>query len=335
MQSVSSPDEQASNVAPDCVAGAFDRSALQFAAHPFLCTLAATASVYQRPAGELSYREARVQVDALRAGYAAAGYGHGHRVGLLLENRPEFILHWFALNALGVSVVPINADLRSAELEYLVGHSEIVLAVAPAARHAALRSVARSAGTRDAARRRRTRAPRGRLGCPARERADRPAERVRAALHLGHDRAPQGLRAHQSLLPARGRLVRGHRRVGDASRGQRTHAHAAAAGAHERDGLLDARDGAHRRLPDPARSLSSGELVGQRARVARHGRALSGRDARNADEGARAAERRGARPALRFRRRRGSQPARRFRAALRLSAARGLGDDRNRRRRRS
>ncbi len=34
--------------------------------------------------------------------YADAGYGPGHRVGLLLENRPAFFLHWFALNALGV-----------------------------------------------------------------------------------------------------------------------------------------------------------------------------------------------------------------------------------------
>ena len=66
---------------------------------------------------------------ALRERYAAAGYGHGHRAGLLLENRPAFFLHWFALNALGVSVVPINAELRAAELDYLVGHSEMCLAV--------------------------------------------------------------------------------------------------------------------------------------------------------------------------------------------------------------
>ena len=34
-----------------------------------------------------------------RAG--GSGYGVGHRVGLLLENRPAFFLHWLALNALG------------------------------------------------------------------------------------------------------------------------------------------------------------------------------------------------------------------------------------------
>jgi acyl-CoA synthetase (AMP-forming)/AMP-acid ligase II len=48
---------------------------------------------------------------------------------LLLENRPAFFLHWLALNSLGISTVPINADMRSVELEYLVGHSEICVAV--------------------------------------------------------------------------------------------------------------------------------------------------------------------------------------------------------------
>ena len=69
----------------------------------------------------------------------AAGYGHGHRVGLLLENRPAFLFHWLALNALGVSVVPINAEMRSAELEYLVGHSGIVARGRAAGRGADLR----------------------------------------------------------------------------------------------------------------------------------------------------------------------------------------------------
>ena len=47
--------------------------------------------------------------------------------------------------ALGVSAVPINADLRSAELEYLIAHSEIALAVALPERHDALRAAARAA----------------------------------------------------------------------------------------------------------------------------------------------------------------------------------------------
>lgn len=127
------------------VAQAFAQSAANVGAKPFLCVLPETAGIYGVSAGETSYTELQARVERLRAAYAAAGYGHGHRVGLLLENRPAFFLHWFALNGLGVSVVPINADLRSAELEYLVGHSEISLAVAPPARHDALSAAARAA----------------------------------------------------------------------------------------------------------------------------------------------------------------------------------------------
>ncbi|MEO7338779.1 MAG: AMP-binding protein, partial [Caldimonas sp.] len=96
---------------------------------PFLCVERVTAASYGIEAREISWRDASHAVAALRERYAAAGYGHGHRVGLMLENRPAFLFHWFALNALGASVVPINAEMRSAELEYLVGHSGIVLAV--------------------------------------------------------------------------------------------------------------------------------------------------------------------------------------------------------------
>ncbi len=78
--------------------------------------------------------------------YAQAGYGRGHRVGLLLENRPAFLLHWFALNALGCSIVPLNPDLRSLELAYVIAHSELVAIVAIASRHAALREAAGERG---------------------------------------------------------------------------------------------------------------------------------------------------------------------------------------------
>ena len=91
----------------------------------FLHVEPVTAKAYGIAAGALSYREAMVRIDGLRSRYAAAGYGHGHRAGLLLENRPDFVWHWFALNVLGVGVVPINNDLRAAELRYLLQHSEL------------------------------------------------------------------------------------------------------------------------------------------------------------------------------------------------------------------
>jgi len=125
---------------------AFSATTQQWPDNPFLHIVPETAGIYGIASGELRYRYALDAIDALKLAYEKAGYGHGHRVGLLLENRPSFFLHWFALNALGVSVVPINADLRAAELQYLIGHSEIVLAVALPSHHEALRAAAEAAG---------------------------------------------------------------------------------------------------------------------------------------------------------------------------------------------
>ncbi len=128
------------------VAEAFAAAAQAWGQQAFLCVLPETAAIYGIPAGELTYTEAHARIIALREHYAKAGYGYGHRVGLLLENRPAFFLHWFALNGLGVSVVPINPDLRAAELEYLIDHSEIALAVALPQRHNDLRTAALATG---------------------------------------------------------------------------------------------------------------------------------------------------------------------------------------------
>jgi len=112
----------------------------------FLFTESVTAKAYGIEAGALLWGDAAAEVERLRQAYAKAGWGHGHRVGLLLENRPDFLLHWLALNALGVSVVPINSEMRSAELIYLIGHSEIGLAVTLPERAADLRAAAEQAG---------------------------------------------------------------------------------------------------------------------------------------------------------------------------------------------
>lgn len=131
--------------APATVHQAFVRASERWPDHPFLCVMPETAQAYGIAAGEITYAEARQRVEALCASYRHAGYGPGHRAGLLFENRPAFFLHWFALNALGVSVVPISPELRAAELEYLVGHAELALAVSLPSHHAALRGAAATA----------------------------------------------------------------------------------------------------------------------------------------------------------------------------------------------
>ena len=128
------------------VFGRFQRTAERFADRPFLTILPETAGVYGIAAGTTTYGEALSAVLRQVAAYRAADYGAGHRVGLLLQNRPDFIIHWFALNALGVSVVPINPDLRAAELEYLIAHSGLVLAVSTADRIRDLTEAAAASG---------------------------------------------------------------------------------------------------------------------------------------------------------------------------------------------
>jgi acyl-CoA synthetase (AMP-forming)/AMP-acid ligase II len=77
----------------------------------------------------LTYAQVGEIAEELRARYRAAGYGHGHRIAILLENRPEFFFHWLALNALGVSVAPVNPDYRPHEIHFILERSEAVLAV--------------------------------------------------------------------------------------------------------------------------------------------------------------------------------------------------------------
>jgi acyl-CoA synthetase (AMP-forming)/AMP-acid ligase II len=87
-------------------------------------------SLWSLPQGRWTYREVADIVVPLAERYRQAGYGPGHRVALLLESRPDHFFHWFALNLLGASMVPLNPDYGGDELRYALEHSESVLAVA-------------------------------------------------------------------------------------------------------------------------------------------------------------------------------------------------------------
>src|SRR5262249_32153679 len=75
-----------------------------------------------------------------------AGCGHGQRVALVMENRPQHLLHLLALNAVGASAVPINPDYSHDEMLYQMQHSEADLAVVLAHRVPDLRAVAKARG---------------------------------------------------------------------------------------------------------------------------------------------------------------------------------------------
>jgi len=128
------------------VSQAFDIAARAARDRPFLVVPPSAVTGYAPDGVEMSYAAMSDRAAALQARYAAAGYGHGHRVALLLENRPAFIEHWLALNALGASVVPVNPFYRAQELEHLLGHSDAVLAVALPDRLAEVRDAAGRTG---------------------------------------------------------------------------------------------------------------------------------------------------------------------------------------------
>ncbi len=112
----------------ETVFDAFRVSANAAPHNAFICVPPGTSYA---PAGiEWTYDEVMQRVTPLAARYQEAGYGVGHRVGLLVENRPDYFVHLLALNAVGASIVPVNPDHRHAELLYQMQHSGVVLVIA-------------------------------------------------------------------------------------------------------------------------------------------------------------------------------------------------------------
>ena len=70
---------------------------------------------------------------ALAGGLAALGVARGDRVGIMLANRPEFLLAWFACSRLGAVEVPVNTAHRGTLLHYIVDQSGCSLLIVEAA----------------------------------------------------------------------------------------------------------------------------------------------------------------------------------------------------------
>ncbi|HET6521694.1 MAG TPA: class I adenylate-forming enzyme family protein, partial [Geminicoccaceae bacterium] len=126
----------------------FNRTVARWGDRPAYAVPPMEGRAYHPDGKEYTWRETAAAVEALRRKYADAGYGLGHRVAILFAQRPEFFFHYYALNALGCGVVPINPDYRRDEIAYLMDHSEACLALAVDDRLGDLRAVAREAGDR-------------------------------------------------------------------------------------------------------------------------------------------------------------------------------------------
>ncbi|MEZ5817215.1 MAG: AMP-binding protein [Hyphomicrobiaceae bacterium] len=123
------------DVRDDLTINAFwDEAVGRWPDRPFLAVPPNPDRTYLPDGYEITYAAADQEIKRLAEIYRMAGYGLGHRIAMLMENRPQHILHRLALNSLGASVVPVNPDYRPAETAYLLEHSEPALVLTIGAR---------------------------------------------------------------------------------------------------------------------------------------------------------------------------------------------------------
>jgi acyl-CoA synthetase (AMP-forming)/AMP-acid ligase II len=73
----------------------------------------------------LTYAEAESRSRELARGLLAAGIGKGTHVGLLMPNRVDWVVTWFALSRIGALSVLLNTFYQVKELEWTVRHADL------------------------------------------------------------------------------------------------------------------------------------------------------------------------------------------------------------------
>src|SRR5436305_6307643 len=77
----------------------------------------------------LSYRELETLVNAFANAQLDMGIRKCDRVCLLMTNRPEFVVSWFALARIGAIISPMNPSYKEREIVYQLSNSEAVAIV--------------------------------------------------------------------------------------------------------------------------------------------------------------------------------------------------------------
>jgi long-chain acyl-CoA synthetase len=80
-------------------------------------------------ATRLTWADVDAAVDAVAAGLRSLGLADGDRVGLVLGNRPEFVLAYFGALRAGCVAVPLNPGFTTPEIAQLLGHAGVRLVV--------------------------------------------------------------------------------------------------------------------------------------------------------------------------------------------------------------
>lgn len=117
-----SPITTVSNAVPESPREVLALSAMRFPDHDALHVPLSACQHYSSQEITLSYRELDRAIAQATEVWRQTGVTG--RVALMLENRPEFFIQWLALNALGISVIPINHEMPDAEIPYYLEHGE-------------------------------------------------------------------------------------------------------------------------------------------------------------------------------------------------------------------
>ena len=126
------PDPSSTPAGRSFVSSGLFRPSLQYPMYPYAEMLARSAERYPEQValvfGEvyLTYRELNALVNTLANGLLSLGIRQGQKVCLLLTNRAEFVISWFAITRIGAVASPLNPAYKEREVAYQISNSEAV-----------------------------------------------------------------------------------------------------------------------------------------------------------------------------------------------------------------
>lgn len=75
---------------------------------------------------KITYQELSDKVKEKAAGLRKYGITNGSHVGLMMANKPEYVIAYFSLLAIGATVIPLNPTFKENEITYILNDSDAV-----------------------------------------------------------------------------------------------------------------------------------------------------------------------------------------------------------------
>lgn len=110
----------------------FVRPPINYPVHPYDELLTRTAQRFPENTAlvfkdiSLTYRELEALTNSFAHALLQLGVKQGDRVCILMTNRPEFIISWFAIARIGATISPMNPSYKEREVAYQLSNSEAV-----------------------------------------------------------------------------------------------------------------------------------------------------------------------------------------------------------------